>query len=71
MGLAIPAQIVRPTVEALIRDGKSQPWIYGHWHQRRDAGEFKVLRLERRRGALVTQVETDSPAEKPALKWEM
>ena len=50
MGFAIPTQIVRPTVETLIRDGKVEPRAHWNRNRRRDAGECEVLRRARTRG---------------------
>ena len=38
MGFAIPTQIVHPTVDALIRDGKISHGLHRHWHLGRDSG---------------------------------
>jgi len=43
MGFAIPTQIVRPTVETLIRDGKVTHGYMGIGISRRDPGERQVL----------------------------
>ncbi len=48
MGFAIPTQIVKPTVDTLIRDGKVSSRLHGNRNQRCDPGERKVLQRERR-----------------------
>src|SRR5207302_9638434 len=44
MGFAIPSQIVRPTVETLIRNGKLRHGRMGNRYRRCKAGKRKVLR---------------------------
>ena len=43
MGFAIPTQIVKPTVDTLIRDGKVTPRLHGNRNHRRHPGELQVL----------------------------
>ncbi|MGO9647334.1 MAG: Do family serine endopeptidase [Terriglobales bacterium] len=68
MGFAIPTQIVRPTVEALIRDGKVSHGYMGIGISDVTPENSKFFNLTDAEGALVTQVETDSPAAKAGVK---
>ena len=68
MGFAIPTQIVRPTVEALIRDGKVSHGYMGIGISDVTPENAKFFQVENNEGAVVTQVETDSPAAKAGLK---
>jgi serine protease Do len=68
MGFAIPTQIARPVVETLLKDGKIE-------HARMGVGINDVtpenatfFNLNNASGALVSQVEPDSPAAKAGLK---
>ena len=68
MGFAIPTQIVRPTVEALIRDGKVHHGYMGIGISDVTPENAKFFHVENNEGAVITQVETDSPAAKAGLK---
>ncbi len=68
MGFAIPTQIARPVVDTLLKDGKIE-------HARMGIGINDVtpenagfFHLSNASGALVSQVEPDSPAAKAGLK---
>ncbi|MGB8913438.1 MAG: Do family serine endopeptidase [Candidatus Sulfotelmatobacter sp.] len=67
MGFAIPTQIVRPTVEALIRDGKVHHCYMGIGISDVTPENAKFFHVENNEGAVITQVETDSPASKAGL----
>jgi serine protease Do len=68
MGFAIPTQIVRPTVEELIRDGKVSHGYMGIGINDVTPENSKFFNLTDASGALVTQVEADSPAAKAGVK---
>ena len=68
MGFAIPTQIVRPTVEALIKDGKVNHGYMGIGISDVTPENSKFFNLQKAEGALVTQVEPDSPGSKAGLK---
>jgi len=68
MGFAIPTQIVRPTVETLIRDGKVSHGYMGIGISDVTPENAKFFHLSDANGAVVTQVESDSPAAKAGLK---
>jgi len=68
MGFAIPTQIVRPTVEELIRTGKVEHGYMGIGINDVTPENAKFFDLKDASGALVTQVEADSPAAKAGLK---
>jgi serine protease Do len=68
MGFAIPTQIVRPTVEALIRDGKVSHGYMGLGITDVTPENAKFFNSNDNRGAIVTQVEANSPAAKAGLK---
>jgi len=68
MGFAIPTQIVRPTVDALIRNGKVSHGYMGIGISDVTPENAKFFHVENNEGALVTQVESGSPAEKAGLK---
>ena len=68
MGFAIPTQIVRPTVEALIRDGKVSHGFMGLGITDVTPENAKFFDSKDNRGAIVTQVEPNSPAAKAGLK---
>jgi serine protease Do len=68
MGFAIPTQIARPVIDTLLKDGKIE-------HARMGVGINDVtpenatfFHLENATGALVSQVEADSPAARAGLK---
>jgi serine protease Do len=68
MGFAIPTQIVRPTVEALIRDGKVSHGYMGMGITDVTPENAKFFESKDNRGAIVTQVEANSPAAKAGVK---
>ena len=68
MGFAIPTQIVRPTVEALIRDGKVSHGYMGIGINDVTPENAKFFDSKDNRGAIVNQVESNSPAAKAGLK---
>jgi len=68
MGFAIPSQIVRPTVESLIRDGKVTHAYIGIGINDVTPENSKFFKMTDANGALVTQVEPDSPGAKAGLK---
>ncbi|MFZ0769795.1 MAG: Do family serine endopeptidase [Candidatus Sulfotelmatobacter sp.] len=68
MGFAIPTQIVRPTVEALIRDGKVSHGYMGIGISDVTPENAKFFHVENNEGAVVSQVEDGSPAAKAGLK---
>jgi serine protease Do len=68
MGFAIPTQIVRPTVDALIRDGKVSHGYMGIGITDVTPENSKFFEVSDASGAVVTQVEPDSPAAKAGLK---
>src|SRR6202050_1124665 len=68
MGFAIPTQIVRPTVDALIRDGKVSHGYMGIGISDVTPENAKFFHVDNDEGAIVTQVENDSPAAKAGLK---
>jgi serine protease Do len=67
-GFAIPTQIVRPTVDALIRDGKVSHGYMGLGITDVTPENAKFFDSKDNRGAIVTQVEGNSPAAKAGLK---
>ena len=68
MGFAIPTQIVRPTIDALMRDGKVSHGYMGIGISDVTPENSKFFDLTKSEGALVSQVEPDSPAAKAGLK---
>jgi serine protease Do len=68
MGFAIPTQIVRPTVEAIIRDGKVSHGYMGLGITDVTPENAKFFESKDNRGAIVTQVEGNSAAAKAGLK---
>jgi serine protease Do len=68
MGFAIPSQIVRPTVEALIRSGKVHHGYMGIGISDVTPENAKFFHVDNNEGAVVTQVEDGSPAAKAGLK---
>ena len=67
MGFAIPTQIVRPTVEKLIQFGKVTHGYMGIGIADVTPDNSKFFHMDKR-GAVVTQVEPDSPGAKAGLK---
>lgn len=68
MGFAIPAQIVRPTVETLIRDGKVSHGRVGIGISDVTPENAKFFGDSTAMGAVVTQVDPDSPGAKAGLQ---
>src|SRR5579864_8172306 len=68
MGFAIPTQIVRPTVEALIRDGKVSHGFMGVGITDVTPENAKFFDSKDNRGAIVTQVTPNAPGAKAGLK---
>ena len=67
-GFAIPAQIVRPTVETLIKYGKVSHGYMGIGISDVTPENSKFFAVKKAEGALVTQVEPNSPGAKAGLK---
>ena len=68
MGFAIPTQIVRPTVDSLIKNGKVEHGYMGVGIADVTPEQAKFFNVTNAIGAVVTQVENNSPAEKAGLK---
>lgn len=68
MGFAIPTQIVQPTVETLIRDGKVSHGIIGIGISDVTPENAKFFQMSTASGAIVTQVEPNSAGAKAGLR---
>jgi serine protease Do len=68
MGFAIPTQIVRPTAETLIRSGKVIHGYMGIGISDVTPENSKFFHMDKAVGAVVTQVEAESPAGKAGVK---
>jgi serine protease Do len=68
MGFAIPTQIVRPTVESLMKYGKVNHGYIGIGISDVTPDEAKFFHVNNASGAVVTQVEPSSPGAKAGLK---
>jgi serine protease Do len=68
MGFAIPSQIVRPTAEALIRNGKVAHGYMGLGISDVTPENAKFFGVNNASGAVVSQVENGSPAAHAGLK---
>ena len=68
MGFAIPTQIVRPTMEALIRDGKVTHGYMGVGIADVTPDQAKFFHVDKAVGAVISQVEPNSPGAKAGLK---
>jgi serine protease Do len=68
MGFAIPTQIVRPTVDDLIRNGKVTHAYMGIGISDVTPENAKFFDMEKAEGALVTQVEPNAPGARAGLK---
>jgi serine protease Do len=68
MGFAIPAQIVRPTVDSLIKYGKVNHGYIGIGISDVTPDEARFFHVKNASGAVITQVEPNSPGEKAGLK---
>src|SRR5208283_5583898 len=68
MGFAIPTQIVQPTAEALIRDGKISHGYIGIGISDVTPDNAKFFAMKNATGAIVTQVEPGTPGAKAGLQ---
>jgi serine protease Do len=68
MGFAIPAQIVQPTVETLIRDGKVTHAFIGIQISDVTPDNAKFFHMNKAEGALVSDVQADAPGAKAGLR---
>src|SRR5580658_4564560 len=68
MGFAIPAQIVQPTVETLIRDGKVSHGIIGIQIADVTPDNAKFFEMDKAAGALISEVQPDTPGAKAGLQ---
>jgi serine protease Do len=68
MGFAIPAQIVKPTVDTLIKYGKVNHGYIGIGISDVAPDEAKFFHVDNASGAVITQVEPNSPGAKAGLK---
>jgi serine protease Do len=68
MGFAIPSQIVRPTVESLIKYGKVNHGYIGIGINDVTPEEAKFFHVNNASGAVITQVEPNSPGAKAGLQ---
>jgi serine protease Do len=68
MGFAIPAQIVKPTVDSLIKYGKVNHGYIGIGISDVTPDEAKFFHVDNASGAVITQVEPNSPGAKAGLK---
>jgi serine protease Do len=68
MGFAIPSQIVQPTVETLIRDGKVTHAFIGIQISDVTPDNAKFFQLNKAEGAVVSEVGPDTPAAKAGLR---
>ncbi|MFZ0797509.1 MAG: Do family serine endopeptidase [Terriglobales bacterium] len=68
MGFAIPTQIVEPTVETLIRDGKVTHAFIGIQIADVTPDNAKFFDMKKAEGALVSEVEPDAPGAKAGLR---
>src|SRR5882762_9025453 len=68
MGFAIPTQIIRPVVDALLKDGKIEHARIGVGINDVTPENATFFHMDNASGALVSQVEPDSPGAKAGLK---
>ena len=68
MGFAIPSQVARPTIETLMKYGKVEHARVGIGITDVTPENAKFFHMEKASGALVSQVEPDSPGAKAGLK---
>lgn len=68
MGFAIPAQIAQPTVQALIQNGKVEHGFIGIGISDVTPDNAKFFDMSNASGAVVTQVDPNSPGAKAGLK---
>jgi serine protease Do len=68
MGFAIPAQVAKPVVESLLKYGKVEHARVGIGIADVTPENVKFFHMDKATGALVSQVEPDSPGAKAGLK---
>jgi serine protease Do len=68
MGFAIPSQIVQPTVETLIRDGKVTHAFIGIQIADVTPDNAKFFQMNKAEGAVVSEVQPDAPGAKADLR---
>jgi serine protease Do len=68
MGFAIPTQIVQPTVETLIRDGKVTHAFIGIQISDVTPDNAKFFHMNKAEGALISDVQADAPGAKAGLR---
>lgn len=68
MGFAIPTQIARPVIDTLVKDGKIEHARMGIGINDVTPENATFFHLQNATGALVSQVESDSPAAKAGVK---
>ncbi len=68
MGFAIPTQIVEPTVETLIRDGKVEHGFMGIQISDVTPDNAKFFDMKKAEGALISDVQPDAPGAKAGLR---
>jgi serine protease Do len=68
IGLAIPSAMARRVVDSLIKEGKVVRGYLGVIITSMDKSQALKLRLPNNRGALITEVQPGSPAERAGLK---
>jgi serine protease Do len=68
MGFAIPSQIVQPTVETLIRDGKVTHAFIGIQISDLTPDNAKFFQMNKAEGALISDVQPDAPGAKAGLR---
>jgi serine protease Do len=68
MGFAIPSQIVQPTVETLIRDGKITHAFIGVQIADLTPDNAKFFEMKKAEGAVISDVQPDAPGAKAGLR---
>lgn len=68
LGFAIPAQLAKPTVDTLIRDGKVTHAHMGVSISDVTPENAHFFKMDKNEGAIVSQVEPDSPGARAGLK---
>ena len=68
MGFAIPTQVARPTVDELIKNGKVEHSYIGVGITDVTPENARFFNLNEASGAVITQVESDSPGARAGLK---
>lgn len=68
MGFAIPSRLAKPVVDSLIRSGKVEHAYMGVSISDITPENSKFFAMKDNNGAVITQVESDSPAAKAGLK---